>query len=346
MDNCPAESAVAVVIPIYNRASVVLGTLDSVARQTHPPAVLIVVDDGSTDGSSDAVRSWADRARPRFEVRVMRTAHGTAAGARNVGWRELESRNLPFLAFLDSDDLWPPDFLARTTRQLAENPDAVAVTCDRRFFDHRRSAARRVIRAAGQQAVPMASHSTKPVRPDRYDNCELLARDPILWIFRHGAGIASATLLRSWAVAKVGGWNTSYQSAEDSVLFTSIALLGKWLHAPGLPVDFHHGNAAGRREETNLSRRHEDAYRKWAFSYERIYEYLSDELPSESLARLHRPLAVYWYRAGKQLERLRRHAEADFCYQRALGWQRLFVRAWYRHFVSTTRRIAAEQRAA
>lgn len=301
-----ADQRAGVVIPIYNRASVVRATLDSVVCQTQPPETLIVVDDGSTDGSPDAVEAWASEVRPPFPVRVIRAVHHTAANARNIGWRELD--DIPFVAFLDSDDCWPKDFLARTTELLAQHPQAVAVTADRRFFDQRGTMV-------------------------RFDDCRRLVRDPLLWMFQHGAGIASCTLLRNAVVAAVGGWDPRYGAAEDSVLFTAIAQLGEWLHTPGAPVDFFHGNALSRNEENNLSRRHADAYRRWAHTYESIFAGLVDRSNGDQLERLRAPLAVYWYRAGKQLETLGCNQEAVDCYRRAVQWNRLFPRAWLRLLV-------------
>lgn len=111
--------AVTVVIPTYNRKALLLQALDSVFAQTYPDYEIIVVDDESTDGTREALTPFLGRIRyiPKF--------HGGASSGRNRGIREARA---PHVAFLDSDDLWEPDFLAITMTYLKENPE-VAMVC-------------------------------------------------------------------------------------------------------------------------------------------------------------------------------------------------------------------------
>jgi glycosyltransferase involved in cell wall biosynthesis len=99
---------VAVVVPVYNRRSKLLRTLATVVAQSKQPALLIVVDDGSSDGTGQFAESWLAR-NASFEWKVIRQANAGAAAARNAGFAAIGS--LPFVCFLDSDDLWPPEFL-------------------------------------------------------------------------------------------------------------------------------------------------------------------------------------------------------------------------------------------
>ncbi len=292
-----------VIIPVYNRATVVLATLESVARQTVKPRKLIVVDDGSTDGTAEAVESWIEATCPPFETAVIRGLHESAAAARNLGFTHIGE--LEWTAFLDSDDCWPADFLARTSSILERDATTVAVSVDRRFVD-------------------------SEGREFQFDDCRALADDPIAWFFRNGAGVASSTLLRTSAVRKAGAWRTSLDSAEDSMVFSLTALQGDWRHSPGAPVEFHHGNASGRREEGNLSKRYADAFRRWAETYEQIYAALDGRYPARRLKQLRHGVAGYWYRAGKQLEELGKAREAQKCFARALRWRPLMWQAWGR----------------
>jgi tetratricopeptide (TPR) repeat protein len=114
------------------------------------------------------------------------------------------------------------------------------------------------------------------------------------------------------------------------MMFTLVALEGAWRHAPGDPVEFHHGNASSRHEEGNLSARHADAYRRWAAAYEQIYEVLEGRYPAQRREQLRGGVAGYWYRAGKQLEALGKADEAQRCFARALGWRPTMLRAWGR----------------
>lgn len=102
---------VSVIVPTFNRAATLLRALNSVAVQTYREWELLVVDDGSTDGTAEVVRQWlenrnlADRARllPPLENQGVSRARNRGAEAARGEW----------LAFLDSDDEWLPDRLER-----------------------------------------------------------------------------------------------------------------------------------------------------------------------------------------------------------------------------------------
>jgi glycosyltransferase involved in cell wall biosynthesis len=104
-----------VVIPVYNRAKSVGPTLESVRDQTFRDFECIVVDDGSADGEElhGAVEALHD---PRF--RYVRRENGGGGAARNTGIDEAKGE---FIAFLDSDDRWLPEKLARDADACAEN---------------------------------------------------------------------------------------------------------------------------------------------------------------------------------------------------------------------------------
>jgi glycosyltransferase involved in cell wall biosynthesis len=89
---------ISVVIPTYNRRTQVLRAIDSVRAQTVPVDEIIVVDDGSSDGTTGEVQS-----RYGSGVRIFSQKNGGAAAARNRGIREAQGE---WTAFLDSDDVW------------------------------------------------------------------------------------------------------------------------------------------------------------------------------------------------------------------------------------------------
>ena len=92
---------VSVVMPMHNNAKFVLESIDSVLSQTYSNFELLVVDDGSSDGSFDLVSKIAD---PRIKLFRNEKSLG-AAGARNVALRNAKGK---YVAFLDADDLWKP----------------------------------------------------------------------------------------------------------------------------------------------------------------------------------------------------------------------------------------------
>ena len=108
--------AISVIIPVYNRARSVIAAIQSVLDQQFRDFELIVVDDGSTDGTVDAVRACDDR-RLRLLVQP-RNAGGNAA--RNRG---IEAATAPLLAFLDSDDCYLPDKLGYTVDWFERHPE-------------------------------------------------------------------------------------------------------------------------------------------------------------------------------------------------------------------------------
>lgn len=105
---------VSVVIPTYNRLGVLPRALDSVFGQTLPALEVIVVDDGSTDGTADWVRANYP------EARVIEQNNQGVSAARNTGIQESHG---DWLAFLDSDDAWLPKKLESQVAALAKAPD-------------------------------------------------------------------------------------------------------------------------------------------------------------------------------------------------------------------------------
>ncbi|MGB7490221.1 MAG: glycosyltransferase family A protein, partial [Thermoanaerobaculia bacterium] len=105
---------VSVVIPTFDRASVLARAVDSVVAQTHSPAEVIVVDDGSTDDTAELV----ERRFP--SVRLLRQENRGVSAARNRG---IEASGGEWIALLDSDDEWRPSKLERQMSGLEERPE-------------------------------------------------------------------------------------------------------------------------------------------------------------------------------------------------------------------------------
>ena len=108
-----------VVIPCYNRAHVVADAVASVLAQQPAPRRAVVVDDGSSDGSACIIRALA-AAHAAVEAMIL-PRNGGASGARNAG---VALRGAPWVAFLDSDDVWLPG-AAHALLSRAEQLDTV-----------------------------------------------------------------------------------------------------------------------------------------------------------------------------------------------------------------------------
>jgi len=113
------STTVSVVIPAFNRGPRIAPTIDSVLAQTLAPLEIVVVDDGSTDGTAN----WIEE-HYGAKVRVVRGRNGGVARARNRGWREAKGE---WIAFLDHDDLFHPDKLA-TVAPLIQGDAGVVVS--------------------------------------------------------------------------------------------------------------------------------------------------------------------------------------------------------------------------
>jgi glycosyltransferase involved in cell wall biosynthesis len=107
-----------VVIPCFNAARYIGAAIDSALGQTPPPARIIVIDDGSTDASADAIRRYG------APVECHRQEHAGISAARNAG---VSRARAPYLAFLDADDLWTEGSLAVRLANLAAHPETDGV---------------------------------------------------------------------------------------------------------------------------------------------------------------------------------------------------------------------------
>ena len=105
---------VSVIIPVYNYDRYLGEAIESVLGQTHPHLEVIVVDDGSTDRSSEVAKGFADRG-----VRYCHQVHAGIGPARNKG---VEFAQGEFLAFLDADDRWPPEKIERQLNAFDSDP--------------------------------------------------------------------------------------------------------------------------------------------------------------------------------------------------------------------------------
>ena len=117
---------ISVVIPTYNRGHLIRGALDSIACQDYRPLEVIVVDDGSTDNTTEAVRSWMSSRRDGLSLRLVRQKNQGGNAARNAGIRAARGE---LVAFLDSDDQWHADKLSRQHAVLRDDARIGGVYC-------------------------------------------------------------------------------------------------------------------------------------------------------------------------------------------------------------------------
>lgn len=115
---------VSIIIRTYNRKDYLIQALNSVKQQTFRDYEIIVVDDGSTDGTIDLIESIS-------EIKLIKQNRGGYIKALNRGIQEASGEHI---AILDDDDLWSNAFLDRCLSVFNEHPDTFVVCCDYRYF--------------------------------------------------------------------------------------------------------------------------------------------------------------------------------------------------------------------
>lgn len=206
-----AAPTVSVVIPSFNHAPYLQECIDSVLAQQPAPLELIVVDDGSTDGSLDILRNYGER------IQLLQQQGGRQARARNLGVARARG---DLVAFLDSDDRYRPGRLAAAQQVFAAQPQATLVWSD--FC---------TINAQGQpqHTVSWQAKGTDFARA-------LIAGNPIC--------NATVTLKRA-ALLALGGFDETLPRACDGAAWYQLAAQGHcFVHVPRPLVDYrsHAGN--------------------------------------------------------------------------------------------------------
>lgn len=192
-----ATADVSVIVPAYNAAETLPRALKTVADQTLPPREVVVVDDGSGDGTYDIALGLVDGMKP-VDLKVFRQENQGAGAARNRAVAEASST---YVAFLDADDEWFPEKLERVMPWLTEKGFS--------FLSHDLE-----VMENGK------SHIRHPSR--HYQE----AGDHFHALFRRGFISTATTVARREAVLKVGGFDVTLPAVQDFDL---------WLGIVGLP---------------------------------------------------------------------------------------------------------------
>ena len=196
---------ITVVIPLYNKEKTIATALNSVLAQTYHDFEVIVVDDGSTDDGADVVEGYTDA-----RIRLIRQENAGVSAARNRGIEEAKGE---YVAFLDADDEWMPEFLEEIVALQQEFPDCKAqatsyVQCQN---GEKKSIILNRLPFSGERGVltnyfEVASHSNPPV----CSICVCIER----------------TLLQS-----LGGFPLGIKSGEDLLTWARIATRTHWAYS-------------------------------------------------------------------------------------------------------------------
>lgn len=190
-DAASARTRVTVIVPCHNGQHYVADAIRSVLRQGYEPLEIIVVDDGSTDRSAEAVAAFG------AAIRYERQPHGGAAAARNRG---VDLATGQALAFLDADDLWVNHALSRMVAALDHDPTVgLVVGRVEQFVSPELVAGDRILHDASE-AVTARLFGSLLVRRSEFDRVgafspHLSAGELVDWMMRaEEAGVTSTTI--------------------------------------------------------------------------------------------------------------------------------------------------------
>jgi GT2 family glycosyltransferase len=209
----PRQTAsVSVIVPVYNAARAdgryLVEALESVAAQDPGPHDVIVVDDGSTDGSGALVEAFI-ATHPQMDVRLVRQENGGQSSARNRG---AELATGEWLAFLDQDDVWLPAHLRTIAPHLTSDVDLVYTDAD-------------MVDQDGVLMMP-GIHARYGLGGRHPKTC----LEDVLYEDIHA--MPGVTTIRRSTFTRIGGFDERLSGCEDDDLFVRALLAGPVQYVP------------------------------------------------------------------------------------------------------------------
>lgn len=193
---------ISVVIPLYNKEKQIAHTLQSVFNQTFQNFEVVIVDDGSTDGSVAEVEKLSDS-----RIRLIHQKNAGVSAARNRGIEEAKS---DLIAFLDADDEWKPEYLATQYRLSQKYPDCNVFACNYEFRDTEGKVTPTIIRKLpfiGEDGIL-----------SNYFEVASCSHPPICSI---------SIMVRKSAIQAIGGFPVGIKSGEDLLTWARLAVNGQ-----------------------------------------------------------------------------------------------------------------------
>lgn len=257
-----------IIIPVYNRSRTILTTLESLKAQTVLPDLVVVVDDGSTDGTMESVSNWSQTSGVSLPLKILRVGHGGAGQARNAGWALLSDCDL--VSFLDSDDCWPSDMVESAKRVLSAHTVGVA---DSVILQHRMKTQKRFGKSIAEDPFRMLTGGLQ---------------DP---------GILSSLVLGYDVADRCMPFRPDIPTGQDMPFLLSLTCHGEWKPLPAKTVqqrrdDFKPG------EESNLSNKYFDREVLWARAFSLSWHITKAQLSNRDRKLLCACLKYRWARAA------------------------------------------------
>jgi glycosyltransferase involved in cell wall biosynthesis len=256
------NAKISVLIPTYNRAEFLPRCLESLFAQTVPPHEIIVIDDGSTDGTAEVLRSFGDR------IKYLHKPNGGKSSALNVG---LEAVTGDYIWTLDDDNIAMPQALERMVAPLEADPD-LGMT----FSTYMKA-------DAPSDGIPDPLQAERLELPS-FEDCDLFYA-----LLRYGCFIGgSAMLVRASLQRQVGLFNPKLIRSQDYDMALRVSRVCKAVRVD--KPTFYYGQHEGLRGTANDRFTPEQNTSKWRTYNRMIIRQVRGDLPLEDyLPRSSRP---------------------------------------------------------
>ncbi len=248
------NSKVSIVIPLFNKEAYIEQTLRSVMNQSYKNIECLIIDDGSTDNSADIANKFIGE--NQLPWTLISQSNSGQTKARNNGIRKSDG---DYVAFLDGDDLWPPNKIELQVEAIERNPDVVLVLSAYAIFD-------------GSSSVPRIVRHKKASKMN--------AR----WLDMRGfgGGLESLGLVKRTTLDQVGLFDENLSTSSGLDLSLRLARVGKIVLLKELGLFYRissgqwHGNTEALKKDlvtlkekhadlsTKMVPRLQDAYFFWA----------------------------------------------------------------------------------
>ena len=221
---------ISVIIPLYNKEAGVATALRSVLAQTYQDFEIVIIDDGSTDGSVAVVETFND---PR--IRLIRQQNAGVSAARNRGVEEAKGK---YVSFLDADDEWMPGFLEEIRVLQEAYPTCKAQATNYIFNSNGKKSPTILRRIAFKGERGVLSNYFKVA------SCS----HPPVW--------TSAVCIERELLQEIGGFPVGVKSGEDLLTWTRIAVRTQWAYSLKELAQYNLGEGYDKK---NLPPRRQDA---------------------------------------------------------------------------------------
>lgn len=284
MSHTQLKPAASVILPVYNAGKYLDAAIESVLQQEFKDFELLLLNDGSTDGSLARLEYFAARDQ---RCKVHSWPNRGLIASLNAG---VQMATADLLIRMDADDVCRPGRFARQIVYMAENPECVALGSRVMLID--------------AEGWPIAEFAAEELDHEKIDAAHLAGK---------GGSIAHPTaIIRKEAILRVGGYRAEYPHAEDIDLFLRLAEVGRLANLPDVLLDYRqHPSSIGyrhaRTQQESARRAVSDAYLRRGLREPVASARVESSSQAPSLADIHRKWGWWALRAGN-LKTARKHA--------------------------------------